>query len=122
MLKLFRARLLLGVIFALVIAAVAWYMLMHARGGLGPPDGGVTPHDLNLIVITLDTTRADRLGCYGYRDVATPHIDELAGQGTLFEQAHSAVPLTLPSHSSIFTGKYPPAHGVRDNGGYFLSE
>jgi arylsulfatase A-like enzyme/tetratricopeptide (TPR) repeat protein len=120
--KKLRARVLLGVGFTLLIAATAWYLRTHARAALGRPEGGLSTHDLNLIVVTLDTTRADRLGCYGYRDVATPHIDELAKQGALFEQAHSAVPLTLPSHSSIFTGKYPPAHGVRDNGGYFLSE
>ncbi len=105
----------------------AWLLLGAAacsgRGaGIGAPADGLSPGDLNVILITLDTTRADRIGCYGYRDIATPHLDALAARGTLFEQAHATAPLTLPSHCSIFTGKYPPAHGVRDNGGYVLRE
>lgn len=70
----------------------------------------------NLLLITLDTTRADRLGCYGYKPAATPTLDALAVRGTLFENAFAQVPLTLPSHSSILTGRYPREHGVRDNG------
>jgi len=78
------------------------------------------PGDLNVLVVTLDTTRADRLGCYGFAGVQTPNIDALARDGVLFEQAAATVPLTFPSHSSIFTGLVPPRHGVRDNGGFFL--
>ena len=89
---------------------------------LGRLPNGLTPADLNLVIVTLDTTRADRLGCYGYRDVRTPNIDALAGGGALFLHANATAPLTLPSHASLFTGKYPPGHGVRDNGGYFLSD
>jgi arylsulfatase A-like enzyme len=73
-------------------------------------------------VVTLDTLRADRLGCYGFRDVATPHLDAIAAEGVLFEQAAATAPMTLPSHASIFTGLIPPHHGVRDNGGFFLEE
>ena len=80
------------------------------------------PADLNVVVVTLDTLRADRLGCYGFRGVETPNIDALATEGVLFEQATSTVPLTLPSHASIFTGLIPPNHGVRDNGGFFVEE
>ncbi len=80
------------------------------------------PADLNVVVVTLDTLRADRLGCYGFRGVETPNIDALAAEGVLFEQATSTVPLTLPSHASIFTGLIPPNHGVRDNGGFFVEE
>ena len=83
---------------------------------------GVQPADLNLLVITLDTTRADRLGAYGWPQSATPALDRIAAEGVLFEQAVSPAPLTLPAHSSLFTGKYPPHHGVRDNGGFFLDE
>ena len=78
------------------------------------------PRDLNVVVVTLDTTRADRLGCYGYGGVETPSIDALAREGVLFERATATVPLTFPSHSSIFTGTVPPRHGVHDNGGFFL--
>ena len=77
---------------------------------------------LNLVVITLDTTRADRLGCYGFRGVETPNIDALAKDGIVFDYATATVPLTFPSHSSIFTGLVPPHHGVRDNGGFFLDD
>ncbi len=80
------------------------------------------PRDLNLVVVTLDTTRADRLGCYGFRGVETPNIDGLAEEGVLFEQSTATVPLTFPSHCSIFTGLLPPHHGVRDNGGFFLDD
>ena len=70
----------------------------------------------NVVLVTLDTTRADRLGCYGYPDAETPHIDALAREGVLFTQASSTSPLTLPAHSSIMTGMYPTHHGVRVNG------
>src|SRR5262245_50997619 len=80
------------------------------------------PQELNVVVVTLDTLRADHLGCYGRRDAQTPRIDALAGEGVLFEQATATVPLTFPSHASIFTGLVPPHHGVRDNGGFFLPE
>ena len=81
-----------------------------------------SPRDLNLVVITLDTTRADRLGCYGFAGIETPNIDALAAEGVLFEHATATVPLTFPSHSSIFTGLVPPHHGARDNGGFFLDD
>lgn len=76
----------------------------------------------NVVLITLDTTRADHLGCYGYVDGRTPNIDALARAGVLFTQATSPAPLTLPAHSSIMTGMYPPHHGVRVNGNAALSQ
>jgi choline-sulfatase len=80
------------------------------------------PGDLNVVILTLDTLRADRLGCYGATDGATPNLDALAREGIVFENATSTVPLTLPSHTTIFTGLNPPRHGVRDNGGFFVAE
>lgn len=74
----------------------------------------------NVLFITVDTLRPDYLGCYGSRKVATPNIDSVAAEGTRFQKAISPVPLTLPSHCSIFTGMYPMATGVRDNLGYVL--
>lgn len=68
-----------------------------------------------VVVITLDTTRADRIGCYGYDGGTTPNLDRFAEQSVLFEQAVSQVPTTLPSHSTMFTGLYPQDHGVRRN-------
>lgn len=75
-----------------------------------------------ILFITVDTLRADRLSCYGYKQLKTLSIDRLAADGILFSQAIAQVPLTLPSHSSIFTGTYPVFHGVRDQTGYFLPE
>jgi arylsulfatase A-like enzyme len=70
----------------------------------------------NVLILTLDTTRADRLGAYGFAAANTPNIDRVAREGVLFEQAESAAPLTLPAHTSLFTGRFPFQHGVRDNG------
>src|SRR5262245_14196957 len=76
----------------------------------------------NIILITLDTTRADHLGCYGYANAKTPNIDALARAVILFAQAATPVPLTQPAHSSIMTGLYPTYHGVRTNGITALSQ
>ncbi len=76
----------------------------------------------NVILLTLDTTRADHLACYGYTNVKTPHLDSLAQRGVLFEQAATTSPLTLPAHCSILTGMYPTYHGVRINGNTALNE
>ena len=76
----------------------------------------------NVILITLDTTRADHLACYGYAGVSTPNLDAIAGRGVLFEQAATAAPLTLPAHSTIMTGMYPTYHGVRVNGNTALGD
>jgi choline-sulfatase len=69
----------------------------------------------NLLIITLDTTRADYLPPYGFSSLETPALSRLAREGVVFEQATSQAPLTLPSHCSLFTGLVPPHHGVRDN-------
>jgi arylsulfatase A-like enzyme len=70
---------------------------------------------VNLLLITLDTTRADRLGCYGYKLALTPQLDALAKNGVLFERAYAPAPMTSPSHTSIMTGLWPPEHGVHTN-------
>ena len=111
----------------LVGAAGAWLVWStrpeRAAGGieLGRLPRGVSRDRLNLLVVTLDTTRADRIGAYGAANVATPVFDRLARDGVLFEQTEAVAPLTLPAHTSIFTGRFPPEHGVRDNGGFFVS-
>src|SRR5688572_10531681 len=69
----------------------------------------------NILLITIDTLRADRLGCYGYKQKTSPAIDAFAKGAVLFQKAYSAVPLTLPSHVTMLTGLYPEKHGVRDN-------
>lgn len=77
----------------------------------------------HLLIITLDTTRADYIGCYGYRpggESPTPNIDALAADGGFVSNAFCSAPITLPSHTTFFTGLEPPAHGVRDNSGFVL--
>jgi arylsulfatase A-like enzyme len=88
---------------------------------LAPGCGGPTPPQ-GVLLITLDTTRADRLGCYGYERAETPNLDGLAAEGVLFRQVQAPVPVTLPCHASMFTGNYPPAHGVRYNGMFQLDQ
>jgi arylsulfatase A-like enzyme len=75
-----------------------------------------------LILISVDTLRADRLPVYGYTKVKAPALDALAKDSVLFERAYSHYPVTLPSHSTLFTGLLPPQHGVRNNVGYALPE
>lgn len=74
----------------------------------------------NLVLLTLDTTRADHLGKWGHRFAQTPNLDGLADRGVRFARCDSAAPVTLPSHSTILTGLYPPRNGVRDNGTFKL--
>ncbi|MGD0697939.1 MAG: sulfatase-like hydrolase/transferase [Terriglobia bacterium] len=97
------------------------------------------PRNANVLLITLDTTRADHLSCYNTAPVGadgvrpaerrsalqtanTPHLDALAARGVRFAHATAQVPLTLPSHACIMTGTYPPVHGLRDMGGFTLAK
>ncbi|PYT05861.1 MAG: hypothetical protein DMF49_12895, partial [Acidobacteria bacterium] len=73
-----------------------------------------------LLLVTIDTLRADHLGCYGYSTAATPVIDALAHEGTRFTAASTVTPLTLPAHATILTGRYPRSTGVRNNGMFTL--
>jgi len=84
--------------------------------------GEIAPSDLNVVLITIDTLRSDRVSSYGSDLVHTPNIDSFASEGVLFSNAASTVPFTLPAHSSILTGLYPPGHGVRENVGYTLDD
>lgn len=79
-----------------------------------------SPLPVNLVLITLDTTRVDVIGAFGGPKDATPNLDRLAREGVKFTRAMAVTPLTIPAHSSILTGQYPPRHGVRDNGDFFL--
>ncbi|MEM1179393.1 MAG: sulfatase-like hydrolase/transferase [Acidobacteriota bacterium] len=83
---------------------------------------GDRPERLNVLLVTFDTTRADHIGAYGHRAARTPVLDALAAEGVLFESAYAPVPITLPSHSSLMTGKVPFVHGVRDNGLFVLGD
>ncbi len=75
----------------------------------------------NVLFITIDTLRADHLGCYGYRKIETPNIDRLAAEGVRFTRAYTPVPVTLPAHAVMFTGSYPMRTGMHDFSGNRLS-
>jgi choline-sulfatase len=102
--------------FALLLIA-----LLSACGREAPAPVEVPEGPPSILLVTLDTTRADRIGAYGYGDGQTPHVDRLAREGVLFEQAIAPTPITLPSHVSILTGVGPSEHGVRDNAFFSLS-
>jgi len=112
----------LAVVVVLVVVALVWrpaFMRRSAQGPTGPVGTG-SARGFNVVLVTLDTVRRDRLGCYGYAAAETPTIDSLAQCGIQFDDAVATAPLTLPSHASMLTGLYPPRHGVRDNGLYHL--
>ncbi len=77
--------------------------------------------DAPVVLISIDTLRADHLPLYGYKDGSTPNLDRLGGEGIVFDRAYSHCPLTLPAHASMLTGLLPPRHGVRDNLGFRLA-
>ncbi len=81
-----------------------------------PPTTGTPDRSPSLVLLTLDTTRADHLGSYGRSEARTPALDALAARGTRYARAVTPSPLTLPAHASLLTGLDPPEHGVRDNG------
>jgi arylsulfatase A-like enzyme/Tfp pilus assembly protein PilF len=104
----------------LILAAGAVAVLKLRESADSAAKGGPiveTGRDQNVLMITIDTLRADVLGTYGGH-ASTPNIDALASQGARFDFAHAHAPLTLPSHVSIMTGLYPFEHGIRDNSGY----
>ena len=105
--KLWLATILAGI---LVIGIWAWQQSHHPQVAIR-----------NVLLISIDTCRADRLGCYGYWRNTTPRIDAMADRGILFENAISPAPMTLPSHSSMLTGTNPPYHDIHDNLNYQLS-
>jgi len=88
--------------------------------GIGAERNLQAPH--NVLLISIDTLRADHVGCYGYTGTKTPAIDQLAREGVRFTSCYTPVPITLPSHATQMTGQYPPTHGVRDNGTFRLGE
>ena len=95
-----------------------------------PADSAPALSNGNIVLITLDTTRADHLSCYAgstqagarYKGAKTPHLDALSARGVLFAHATAQVPLTLPSHASIMTGEYPTVHSLRGMEGFVLDK
>src|SRR5262245_39293477 len=91
-------------------------LLMACGGGRTPP----VVQRTSVLLVTIDTLRADRLGCYGDTQARTPALDTFARKATLFENAFSPAPITLPAHATMLTGLMPPSTGVRGNGGFAL--
>jgi arylsulfatase A-like enzyme/tetratricopeptide (TPR) repeat protein len=103
----------LAAVAVLALAAAAWWAFGAGQARPQPPR--------NLLLITVDTLRADALGAYGNTTAATPWLDRLASSGVRFDNAHAHTVVTLPSHANILTGRLPPDHGVRDNSGFRVS-
>ncbi|HOW85008.1 MAG TPA: sulfatase-like hydrolase/transferase [Candidatus Aminicenantes bacterium] len=102
----------------IVLAGVAAVGLLGpARSGFGRLTRG---RDFNVVLVTLDTVRADALGCYGRRDVETPVLDAWAAAGVRFDRCYAQTPLTLASHATLLTGTQPLFHRVRDNGAFVV--
>ena len=102
--------------------AIAVLAALASTAGCGVSSGVATCADCSVLLVSIDTLRADRLPAYGYRAGSTPHLDALARRGVVFEDVYSHCPLTLPAHASLFTGLLPPHHGVRDNLGFTLKD
>ena len=103
-----------------IAAALTLTLLVGGCGRASQPEpaapGAPTPAAQNLLLVTIDTLRADRVGAYGYRPARTPAIDALAARGVRFQRAFSPAPITLTAHATIMTGRNPPGHGSRHNG------
>jgi len=103
----------------LVIAIAIILIFLLRRSEFSRLKGKYT---INTILITVDTLRVDRIGCYGFTGIETPCMDLFASRGITFEKCMAPTPLTLPSHTSLLTGTYPTFHGVRDNGGFLVPQ
>jgi arylsulfatase A-like enzyme/Flp pilus assembly protein TadD len=103
------------------MSASQFFSLLCTVGVLAPSLGATVKIQPNVVVITVDTLRADHLGCYGYKQIRTPNIDALAAESIRFERAYTPVPVTLPAHAAIFTGTYPTLSGIHDFSGNKLS-
>ena len=106
----------------LLAGAIVVVFLLGVWAELRPPARGPGAGLRNLLLVTFDTTRADRIGCYGHVEAKTPNLDRLAQEGVLFERCMAVAPVTLPSHASILTGLYPFRHGARNNGTHQLED
>jgi arylsulfatase A-like enzyme/Tfp pilus assembly protein PilF len=114
-----RSLLLAAAAIVVAGAAAAYFLAIRRAPGPASPPAGRRP---DVIVVTLDTTRADALSCYGAKTVRTPTLDGFAADGVLFEKCYTQAPLTLPSHTTLMTGTLPLYHGVRDNGAYIVPQ
>ena len=101
------------ILFVVLLAGASIFVALQRRSS--------APAIRHVILISLDTTRADYLSCYGFPRPTTPNIDSLAEQGFLFRNAMTPIPLTLPAHTSMLTGTIPPHHGKRENADVYMN-
>lgn len=99
---------------AVAVSLLLWVVLLFLTRALAASPPAARKPPVNVFLITIDTVRADHVGCYGAKNIQTPTLDALARDGTVFERAISQVPLTWPSHAAILTGLYPFQNGVQD--------
>ena len=109
-----RVLAVLAVVAGLAVGSIGWQ-----QGWFG---GASSRGPRSVLLISVDTLRADRLGSYGYKAASTPVLDALAARGLRFEQAATVAPLTLPAHTSLLSGTFPTFHGVRDNGSFYVND
>jgi arylsulfatase A-like enzyme/Tfp pilus assembly protein PilF len=109
--------------FFLASLTVLWLLALPAgaQGSAAPKKASQATPPVNLLLITIDTLRPDHLGCYGYDQIQTPNVDSLASDGIRFQQAYTPIPITLPSHTVMFTGTYPMMSGMHDFSGNNLN-
>lgn len=128
-----RVRTVAFAVAIVLVVIVGLWLVNRVRPSAEGVDGPAAAHfsDLvetgeargfNVLLVTLDTVRADRLGCYGHESAETPALDSLSDRGVRFDDAVTSAPVTLPSHATILTGLSPLSHGVRDNGRYRLAD
>lgn len=115
-----KRGILLGILCSSILVAALLLLLFVFKSNQNEFDRLTGNKDFNYILVTVDTLRVDRIGCYGYTDIETPTMDLFAERGIKFENCIATTPLTLPSHTSIMTGTFPAFHGVRDNGGFLV--
>jgi len=117
-----RSPLLLIVLGPVVAVAIGVLIVRTWTWKDTQPLAAGTLRGANVLLVTIDTLRADHVGAYGREGSLTPTIDSLSKEGLLFERAYAHVPMTLPSHATILTGAYPVHTGVRDNGAFRLND
>jgi choline-sulfatase len=101
----------------IIIAGIAvwWFLPYRGNDRTGPVNTNLPNKIDTIVLISIDTIRADHVSCYGYKHRTTPNIDKIAKDCMFFRDAFSTIPLTLPAHGSMLTGLIPPTHGVHDN-------
>jgi len=105
----------LPVLIIIAVVAICWFLRYGEHERTGPVNTNLPDKIDTIVLISIDTIRADHMSCYGYKHRTTPNIDKMAKDSLFIQDAFSTIPLTLPAHSSMLTGLIPPTHGIHDN-------